>query len=128
MKVTDGAGTNAWTGGRPGMNYRATRAVAWLMAVGNGQWIVRYRNKASRPMKLPKARKYAVEMVKGICPGRIVADPIAELNRMQCIVELFVGRRQAGGRVSRPPTQVETQPGLTAGPLETRPHTCKNQK
>jgi hypothetical protein len=89
VKVTDGSGTNAWTGGRSGSNYRTTKALAWLMAVGNGQWVVRYRNKASRPMKLPKAKKFAVEMIKGIRPGRIVIDPISELNRMQCIVESY---------------------------------------
>ena len=89
LKVTDGAGTKAWTGGRAGANYRTTRAVAWLMAVGNGQWIVRFRNKASRPMKLPKAKRYAIDMIKGIRAGIVVIDPISELNRMQCIVETY---------------------------------------
>jgi hypothetical protein len=84
-KLTDGRGTNAWSGDRSG-GYRTTRAVAWLMGIGNGRWIVRYRNKASRPMKLPAARKYALEMVKGIRPGRVVTDPIGDLNRMQAVL------------------------------------------
>jgi hypothetical protein len=79
-KLTDGRGSIAWSGDRSG-GYRTTRAVAWLMGVGNGQWIVRYRNKASRPMKLNAAKKYAIEMVRGVRPGRVVADPIAELNQ-----------------------------------------------
>jgi hypothetical protein len=79
-KLTDGRGSIAWSGDRSG-GYRTNRAVAWLMGVGNGRWIVRYRNKASRPMKLPAARKYAPEMMRGIRPGRVVADPIGDLNR-----------------------------------------------
>ena len=79
-KLTDGRGSNAWDGYRGG--YRTTRAVAWLMGVGGGRWVVRYRDKASRPMKLPKAKTYALEMVKGIRPGRMVADPIGRLLRL----------------------------------------------
>ena len=62
--------------------YRTTRAVAWLMGLDDGFWVVRYRNKASRPMKLNKAKTYAQEMVKGIRPGTIVTDPIADLHRL----------------------------------------------
>jgi hypothetical protein len=79
-KLTDGRGTNAWDGYRGG--YRTTRAVAWLMGLDEGFWVVRYRNKASRPMKLNKAKTYAQEMVKGIRPGTIVTDPIADLHRL----------------------------------------------
>ena len=47
VKLTDGKGSlvpachGHWSG------YQTTRAVAWLMGIGNGRWIVRYRNKAS---------------------------------------------------------------------------------
>ena len=92
VKVTDGRGTNAWTGRKTGESYRTTRAVAWIMAVGNERWVVRYRNKASRPMKLPAAKKYAIEMVKGVRPGRVVDDPIRELNRMAAIVAQYSRR------------------------------------
>src|SRR5262245_25441456 len=64
-KVTDGRGSNAWAGDRSG-SYRTTRAVAWLMGVGNERWIVRFRNRASKPMRLAAAKVYAVEMIKGI--------------------------------------------------------------
>ena len=92
VKVTDGRGSlvpacqGYWSG------YQTTRAVAWLMGIGNGRWIVRYHNKASRPMKLPAAKKYALEIVKGIRPGRAIDDPLRELNRMAAIVETYSSR------------------------------------
>jgi hypothetical protein len=98
FKLTDGKGSlvpachGYWSG------YQTTRAVAWLMGIGNGLWIVRYRNKASRPMKLPAAKKYALEMVGGIRPGRVVTDPIGDLNRMQAVLaeyDAINGERQA---------------------------------
>jgi len=79
-KLTDGKGINAWKGDRSG-SYRTTRAVGWLMGIGNGQWVVRYRNKASRPMRLNQAKRYAFEMVRGIRPGRVLTDPIANLHQ-----------------------------------------------
>ena len=99
FKLTDGKGSlvparhGHWSG------HQTTRAVAWLMGIGNGRWIVRYRNKASRPMKLPAAKKYALEMVEGIRLGRVVADPIGDLNPMQAVLEEYAaanaGERQA---------------------------------
>src|SRR5262245_36984152 len=56
-KLTDGRGSNASAGDRSG-SYRTTRAVAWLMGVGGGRWIVRYRDRASKPMRLAKAKAY----------------------------------------------------------------------
>jgi hypothetical protein len=82
-KLTDGGGIIAWEGNRSG-GYRTTHAVAWLMGVGNGKWIVRYRNKASKPTRLPKAREYTLEMVRGIWAGRALADPIGHLHQ-ECL-------------------------------------------
>src|SRR5262245_5531478 len=79
-KLTDGRGTNAWDGCRGG--YRTTRAVAWLTGVGSGLWVARYRGKASRPMRLAKAKAYAIEMVKGIRPGKVITDPIRNLHHL----------------------------------------------
>jgi hypothetical protein len=89
VKITDGAGSNAWTGGRPGASYRTTRAVGWIMGIGHGLWVARYRNRASRPMKLPAAKRYAIEMIRGIRPGKIATDPIGDLNRMQAVLAEF---------------------------------------
>jgi hypothetical protein len=52
------------------------------MGIGGGLWVVRYRDKASRAMQLPKARTYALEMVKGIRPERVIPDPIGRLQRL----------------------------------------------
>ena len=86
IKLTDGRGSlvpachGHWAG------YQTTRAIAWLMGIGNGRWIVRYRDKASKPMKLPAAKRYALEMVNGVRPGRKITDPISDLNRMQVVL------------------------------------------
>jgi hypothetical protein len=80
-KLSDGRGSNAWGGNRGG-GYRTTRAVAWLLGIGSGLWVVRYRDKASKPMKLPKAKTYALEMVKGVRPGKVIADQIGRLHRL----------------------------------------------
>jgi hypothetical protein len=78
-KLTDDRGSNAWSGNRGGGI--APRAVAWLLGIGSGLWVVRYRDKSSKAMKLPKAKTYALEMVKGIRPGKVIADPIGRLQR-----------------------------------------------
>jgi len=38
-------------------------------------------------MKLPKAKTYALEMVKGIRPGKVIADPIGRLQRLHLDVQ-----------------------------------------
>ena len=78
-KVTDGRMSNAWSGDRGG-GHRTTRAVAWLIGIGAGMWVCRYRSKASRPMKLPAAKKYIIEMIQGIRSGTKIVDPIRRLH------------------------------------------------
>ena len=96
FKLTDGRGSLVPTCHGHWSGYQTTRAVAWLMGIGNGRWIVRYRNKASKPMKLPAAKKYALEMVKGVRPGRIVTDAIGDLNRMQAVLTEYEAANSAG--------------------------------
>jgi hypothetical protein len=79
-KLTDGSGSNV-----PGCHghwpaYRTTKAIGWLVGVGGGLWLARYRNKTSRPMTLRRAKKYLHEMVDRLRPGKRVADPIEHLN------------------------------------------------
>ena len=38
-------------------------------------------------MKLPKAKTYALEMVKGVRPGKLIADTIGPLHRLRLDVE-----------------------------------------
>ena len=52
------------------------------MGIGSGLWVVRYRGKSSKPMKLPKAKIYALEMARGIRQGKVIADPIGRLHRL----------------------------------------------
>ena len=80
-KLTDGRGSLAWSGDRSG-GYRTSRAIAWLLGVGGGRWVVRYKKRASKPLKLPKAKAYAMEMVKGVRPGKLVEDTIGRLLRL----------------------------------------------
>jgi hypothetical protein len=92
-KLTDGRGSNAWSGNR-GRGHRTTRAVAWLMGIGGGLWVVRYRDKSSKPMKLPKAKTYALEMVKGISQERfIAANRAIDQQRTLCYSYLSNCRR-----------------------------------
>jgi hypothetical protein len=79
-KITDGGGIRAWDGSRSG-NYLTTRAIAWLMGIGAGYWVVRYRNRGTRPMRLNPAKRYAIEMLSGIRSGFVIADPIWQLHR-----------------------------------------------
>ena len=51
------------------------------MGVGNGIWIVRHRHKASKPMRLTKAKACALEMVAGVWDGRVLTDPIKNLHQ-----------------------------------------------
>ena len=85
-KLTDGRGSIAWSGDRGG-NHRTARAIAWLLGIGSGLWVVRYRDNCSKPMKLPKAKTYALEMVKGVRPGKLIADTIGRLHRLRLDVE-----------------------------------------
>ena len=96
IKLTDGRGSLVPASHGQWAGHHTTRAVAWLMGIGNGRWIVRYRNKASKPMKLPAAKKYALEMVKGIRPGRVVTDPIGDLNRMQAVLAEYEAINNGG--------------------------------
>jgi hypothetical protein len=93
VKLTDGRQSRvpACHGYWPG--YETTRAVAWLTLIGNAHWVARYRDKSSRPMKLPAAKRYALEMVKGIRQGIAVDDPVRELNRRQAVVEEYGGEQ-----------------------------------
>ena len=82
FKLTDGRQVKTWDGNRG--HRHAPRALAWLMAVGIGQWVVRHRNTASKPMTLPKARTWCLETLRGIRPviKFTIAEHIVRLNRL----------------------------------------------
>jgi len=85
-KLTDGSGTNtpACYGKWPA--FRTTKAIAWLIGIGNGLWIARYRKQASKPMKLNAAKIYALEMVNGVRAGSNLDEPIRHLNQTAAAV------------------------------------------
>ena len=67
------------------------------MGVGGGRWVARYRGKASTPMRLAKAKGYAIEMVKGIRPGKVTTDPIRNLHHLHLkFAEGDLGHRDFG--------------------------------
>jgi len=114
-KLTDGRGSLAWSGDRSG-SYRTSRALAWLMGVGGGRWVVRYRNRASKPMKLSKAKTYALEMVKGIRPGAVATAAIGRLVRLHLdALEPMpkMAEIRAIETADFPPLYVRTTPELT---------------
>jgi hypothetical protein len=80
-KLTDGTGTNTPASYGKWAPFRTTKALAWLEGIGKGLWVARYRKTASKPMKLSAAKRYALDMVKGVCTGVKPVDPIADLNR-----------------------------------------------
>jgi hypothetical protein len=80
-KLTDGTGTNTPASYGKWAPFRTTKALAWLEGIGKGLWVARYRKTASKPMKLSAAKRYALDMVKGVRIGVKLVDPIADLNR-----------------------------------------------
>jgi hypothetical protein len=79
-KLTDGSGTNTPASYGKWAPFRTTKALAWLEGIGKGLWVARYRKTASKPMKLSAAKRYALDMVKGVRTGVKLDDPIAHLN------------------------------------------------
>src|SRR5262245_16464192 len=83
-RTSDGKRVTQWDGySHNEGGFLRTRALAWAMAVGKGKWVVRYKDRASRPMTLAKAKTYGIEMVRGIRPGIAVKDHIARLHSLQ---------------------------------------------
>ena len=81
-KLTDGRGSEVPSSHGQWSGYRTTKAAAWLVGIGSGFWIARYRRAASRPLPIHKAKIYALEMVRGIRPGITLDDPVTHLNKV----------------------------------------------
>jgi hypothetical protein len=82
-KITAGDYTNVpachghWGG------YRTTRAVAWVMGLGNAQWLARCGDQACGPTTFANAKAAAIAMSAGACGDYTVERPIAQLNGLQ---------------------------------------------
>jgi hypothetical protein len=86
-KITAGEHTNVpachgfWGG------YRTTKAVAWVMGLGNGQWLARCGDEACGPTTFANAKTAAIAMSAGACGDYTVERPIAHLNGLQALIE-----------------------------------------
>jgi hypothetical protein len=93
-KVDMPASFGKWPG------YRTTKALAWVMDVGYGQWMARCGKSVCNPTDLAKAKRQALAMAVGGIGDYEVADPIKELHDLTAIIE----DRYAGEfRITPPP-------------------------
>jgi hypothetical protein len=85
-KITNGEITNVPAShGQWGGN-RTTKAVAWVMGLGNGQWLARCGDQVCGPTTVSKARSDALSMAAGSAGDWVALNPIAELNELQAIL------------------------------------------
>jgi hypothetical protein len=87
-KITNGEHTNvpAYHGHWGG--YRTPKAVAWLMGLGNAQWLARCGDQACGPTTFSNAKALAIAMTAvGACGDYTVERPIAHLNGLQALIE-----------------------------------------
>jgi hypothetical protein len=82
-KLTDGEGTNVPGSHGQWGGYRTARALAWVVNIGPGAWLARYRDRACKPSSLNAAKARALAMVNREIAGYVVKEPIAHLNGLQ---------------------------------------------
>ena len=70
---------------RPG-GYRTTKALAWVIDLGYGQWMARCGNEVCNPTNLASAKRQALAMAKGACGDYVVSNPVAQLNGLTAIL------------------------------------------
>ena len=67
--------------------YRTTKALAWVIDLGYGQWIARCRNEVCNPTNLAEAKRQALAMAVGGIGDYQVSDPIKEYQELSAIIE-----------------------------------------
>jgi hypothetical protein len=67
--------------------YRTSKALAWIMDVGYGQWVARCGNEICNPTNLAEAKRQALAMAVGGIGDYQVSNPIKELHDLTAIVE-----------------------------------------
>lgn len=65
VKLTDGRRSLVPSSHGQWRGYETTLALGWLLCMGSVFWVVRIGDRRSPPMKLPAAKAYALEMLKG---------------------------------------------------------------
>ena len=67
--------------------YRTTKALAWVIDLGYGQWIARCGNEVCNPTNLAEAKRQALAMAVGGIGDYQVSDPIKEYQELSAIIE-----------------------------------------
>jgi hypothetical protein len=67
--------------------YRTTKALAWVMDLGYGQWMARCGNEVCNPTNLAEAKRQALAMAAGGIGDYRVSDPIKEYQELSAIIE-----------------------------------------
>ena len=62
--------------------YRTTKALAWVIDLGHGQWIARCGNEVCNPTNLATAKRQALAMSVGGLGDYQVSDPIREYQEL----------------------------------------------
>jgi hypothetical protein len=87
-KLTDGSMTITPTPpGRQWEGHKTTRALAWLMGLGHGKWLARYRDQAIGPSAFNKAKADVLKMVRREARGDRLINPITYANKLQTRIE-----------------------------------------
>ena len=79
---TDGPACHGFWGG-----YRTTKALAWVIDLGYGQWMARCGNEVCNPTSLAAAKRQALAMAVGGIGDYEVSDPIGEYQELSAIIE-----------------------------------------
>ena len=83
--------------------YRTTKALAWVIDLGYGQWMARCGNEVCNPTNLAAAKRQALAMAMGGVGDYEVTDPIKEYQGLSAIVEDRYARVFTVSEVQTPP-------------------------
>jgi hypothetical protein len=67
--------------------HRTTKALAWVIDLGYGQWIARRGDEVCNPTNLAQAKRQALAMAVGGIGDYQVSDPIEEFQQVSAIME-----------------------------------------
>jgi hypothetical protein len=87
FKLTDGQFINVPASHGHWGGYRTTKAVAWVINVGPGQWLARCRDEASGPSSFIKAKANALAIARGACGDYFIENSIDHLHGLQARLE-----------------------------------------
>jgi hypothetical protein len=83
--------------------YRATKALAWVIDLGYGQWMARCGNEVCNPTNLAEAKRQALAMAVGGIGDYQVSDPIKEYQELSALIEDRHAKRTTEHSLEWPP-------------------------